>query len=402
MKPNHLQNMIIGLFTVAAIILIILFTLFVEPSTGDDKQILNIRFSNISNIEVGTRVTYAGRPVGEVKKIQYIRDRREEKIGPDGKLYIYTVQINIDSKIKVYNTDEFVVQTSGLLGEKSIGIVPQLGTLGEKTHLINKNDIIFAQSEDALEQAFTQLEKLARKIESGIDMILGWGKENGASIKDTLQSFSCAMDEVSTAIHTINKLETLPKIDKTIAHIESISCQLETIFNTLGENNIDECVSTFMFNICQSSTYLTDILKHINSKSGTIGELIYDKDFYLNLNALVAKSNMVLFDLNHYGVFYANNKEWQRSRLKEITFMNQITSYKDLLEYMDREFNMIDSALNRLYLLMNETPSETSKDYFDSKCFDQNLEEIKRQIDNLNNNLNLFNIKKAKERNRCP
>lgn len=402
MKPNHLQNMIIGLFTVTAVVLIILFTLFVEPSTGDDKQVLRVRFSNIGNIEVGTRVTFAGRPVGEVKKIQYIRDSRSEKVGPDDKLYIYTVQINIDSKIKVYNTDEFIVQTSGLLGEKSIGIIPQIGKPGEKVHLINKNDVIYAQSEDALEQAFSQLSKLAKKIENGIDMILNWGDDNGSTVADTLQSFNCAMHEIGVAVKSVNDLETLPKIDNTVANIESITGQVDCIFNTLAKNNADQCISTMMVNLCQSSTYFKDILKQIGSGSGSIGKLIYDKDFYLNLNALIAKANMVFFDLNHYGVFYANNKEWQRSRLKEITFMNEITSYKDLVQYMDREFNLIDSALNRLYILMNETPSKTSKGYFDSECFDQNLEEIKRQIDNLNNNLNLFNIKQAKERNCCP
>ena len=63
------KNILIGLFVLMSIIIIIATVLFLQPSIGDGKKTLNVRFSNISGIHIGTRVTLAGKPIGEVEKI---------------------------------------------------------------------------------------------------------------------------------------------------------------------------------------------------------------------------------------------------------------------------------------------------------------------------------------------
>ncbi len=58
------KNMLIGIFVLAACATIISIVLFLRPTVGDGKKTLYVRFSNINKITVGTRVTYAGKPVG--------------------------------------------------------------------------------------------------------------------------------------------------------------------------------------------------------------------------------------------------------------------------------------------------------------------------------------------------
>ena len=120
---DYMKNMLIGLFVVVACALIVGIILFLEPSVGDGKEKLIVRFSNINGLSLGTRVMFAGKPVGEVVAIEQIPHAREQPTDELGQVYFYQLVLNIDSSVHVYNTDEITVQTSGLLGEKSIAIV---------------------------------------------------------------------------------------------------------------------------------------------------------------------------------------------------------------------------------------------------------------------------------------
>jgi phospholipid/cholesterol/gamma-HCH transport system substrate-binding protein len=66
---DKMKNILIGLFVSAAVTLTIAMILFLDPKIGDGKKTLEVRFSNISGITIGTRVTFAGKPVGEVESI---------------------------------------------------------------------------------------------------------------------------------------------------------------------------------------------------------------------------------------------------------------------------------------------------------------------------------------------
>ena len=69
---DYMKNMLIGLFVVVACGLVVGIILFLEPTVGDGKEKLIVRFSNINGLSVGTRVMFAGKPVGEVVSIEQI------------------------------------------------------------------------------------------------------------------------------------------------------------------------------------------------------------------------------------------------------------------------------------------------------------------------------------------
>src|SRR5579883_2435116 len=121
---QSIKNFLIGLFIIAACIIAVGIILFLRPSVGNNKEALHVRFANINQINIGTRVLYAGKPIGEVTEIKEIPNARNLPPDKDGVLYTYELTLHIDSHIIVYTTDQISVQTSGLLGEKSIGIVP--------------------------------------------------------------------------------------------------------------------------------------------------------------------------------------------------------------------------------------------------------------------------------------
>ena len=112
---NQAKNMLIGFFVVIACGLIIAMILFVEPSIGDNKQTLYIRFSSVNGISLGTRVTLAGKPIGEIVDISTIPNARSQPSDELGNLYYYQLTAHIDSHIKVYTSDAINIQTTGLL-----------------------------------------------------------------------------------------------------------------------------------------------------------------------------------------------------------------------------------------------------------------------------------------------
>ncbi len=69
---------------------------------------------------------FAGKPVGVVAAVNEISHARETQPSDElGRLYFYQLTLKIDSKVHVYSTDQITLQTSGLLGEISIGITPR-------------------------------------------------------------------------------------------------------------------------------------------------------------------------------------------------------------------------------------------------------------------------------------
>src|ERR1700722_14911107 len=97
------KNFWLGLFLLSALIIAIALLLFLHPSAGNGKQVLHVRFSNIEKITPGTRVTFAGKPVGEVASIKEIKDARDQPPDASGNPYFYEVELKIDSGVQLYN-----------------------------------------------------------------------------------------------------------------------------------------------------------------------------------------------------------------------------------------------------------------------------------------------------------
>src|ERR1700722_15350941 len=110
MGNNSVKNMLIGVFIIAACSLLIGIVMFLKPSVGDGKKTLYVRFANINAIDIGTRVTYAGKPVGEVVAISEIYHARSQPVDSEGHFYFYQLTLKVDSSVVVYNTDDISLQ----------------------------------------------------------------------------------------------------------------------------------------------------------------------------------------------------------------------------------------------------------------------------------------------------
>lgn len=383
---GSVKTFVIGIFALAAMGLLMWSIIWVKPSIGDERQILQVRFTNIDKVILGTRVLFAGQPVGEVAHIEEIRDARVDTI--NGKVYIYQLTMKIDSNIDVYTTDQISVKTSGLLGEKAIDITPMPPQPGKPFERATREDILYASSGGSVEETFGQINKLSNKVEKVFDEVgdvfhvLNQGKfwdhlNEGARHFQSIAKSADHPDEIKSTLdnmHTFseNLTESWKKIDK-------------------GVEDIAKAAEGFM----DVASLAKDIMKTVDEGKGSIGAFIKRDDFYLQLKSVMCKAETLMNDINHYGLMFSSDCRWQRQRERKAAVISQLCTPRSFVNYFNDQVDEITCTLERIQAIVCE--SEQRGCEFDC-CFEKVFADLHRRVMCLNEMI----VKVAEElRNDC-
>jgi len=137
-------NLLVGLFVTAGLIALLFLSLkasnLVSLSSGPSYEVFAY-FDDIGGLKARAAVRSAGVLVGRVKRIEF-----------DDKRYQALVVIDIDSAIAFPKDSSAQILTSGLLGEKYIGLLPG----AEETPLKDRDRIQLTQSALGLESVISQ------------------------------------------------------------------------------------------------------------------------------------------------------------------------------------------------------------------------------------------------------
>ncbi|MCP5506497.1 MAG: MCE family protein [Chlamydiales bacterium] len=389
---DYMKNMLIGLFVVVACALIVGIILFLEPSVGDGKEKLIVRFSNINGLSLGTRVMFAGKPVGEVVAIEQIPQAREQPTDELGQVYFYQLVLHIDSSVHVYNTDEITVQTSGLLGEKSIAIVPRSPPKGVKPTLITASTPVYAESVDPLESAFNELSQLSDKVEETLDKVIAWIDQNGQELGAAIQSFDDAMYEASITLSQVNKTNLIGDIQMSVQNFSAAMRDVHYAFDQLNDGEVFNNLGITMRNARNASYAFEHVMDNVARGNGTIGKLFADDDTYLRVTAILSKLDTMMNDVNHYGFLFNLNKEWQRTRLKQATILNALNTPANFRDYFNKEVDLINTSMSRLSMLVEKAENNPERGkIFETNLFQRDFAELMRRAQSLYDNLKLYN-----------
>jgi phospholipid/cholesterol/gamma-HCH transport system substrate-binding protein len=386
------KNMLIGVFVIAACGVIIWLILFLKPTVGDGKETLYVRFSTINQINIGTRVLFAGRPVGEVVAIQEIYDARSKPITDVlGEIYYYQLVLKIDSSVKVYDTDEIIVQTTGLLGEKSIAIIPKIPPKGVIPKLV-ANQPIYAESVDPIENAFTQLSTLSKDMNKTFQQVSSWIRKNGDDTGNAIRSFGSTMDAAKITINSLNEQNIAPDIKNAIATFTSTLCDIQDSVQQLKAGDAFVNASIVMKNMKFASHHMKTITADIAEGKGTIGRLIKGDDFYMHMSAILSKVDTLMNDINHYGILFHLNKTWQRQRAQRITVLNALNTPESFKSYFETEVSQINTSMSRISMLIDKAElSPEKEEILSDEEFRRDFKELLRLADELSENLRLYN-----------
>lgn len=302
------RNIIIGVFVLAAIVLVIWLILFLHPTVGDEEQILRVRFSNIEKVRLGTRVTFAGKPVGKVVAINQIYDAREHPSAA-GRIFFFEVVLAIDSSIKIYTSDEVVLHTSGLFGERVIAIIPREPKPGEVATLIT-NQVIYAKAGDQMSDVFDMVETLADKITLAIEQITKFFDEESGDLGAAITSLRDAMSAIAITFSDINDEDLVVAFKDAATRFSYLVDDIDTAVCDLDEGG-------FFANLCQAFDRLAQSTEQLANGEGTLGRLIQDDEVYEETRELLEKATDVMETIDNYGLLFQLNKRWQREKERE-------------------------------------------------------------------------------------
>jgi phospholipid/cholesterol/gamma-HCH transport system substrate-binding protein len=392
---DKLKNILIGIFTLMAIAITIVIILFLQPSIGDGKKTLKVRFSNVAGINVGTRVSFAGKPIGEVVDIIEVEDARSDIKDSLGRYYFYELILKVDSSVDVYDTDLVTIQTTGLMGEKSIGIIPKAPKKDERANLIN-DDIIYAQAVDYFENTANQLSFVAEKLEKGINNLNFWFENNQKSLSKLVSS-------LSNITNSLDNQNVATSLNKTLTGFSENMNLLNSSLNEIKNSNTISKINEVVDNINVSTTNfrnesknifsnLNTLFNNLSSSDTTIGKFINSEDMYLKINALVSKTNTMLNDINHYGILFQYDKGWQRLRTKRANILQSLSSPRQFKEYFETELDEINMGLSRLSKVIERASNSKEKQkILNSEAYKRDFASLLREIKSLEDNLNLYN-----------
>ncbi len=394
---DRVKNILIGLFVVGALAIMVSLVLFLKPKVGDGKKTLSVRFTNITGIGVGTRVTFAGKPIGEVTHIVEMPKARDQA-DDHGRIYMYQLMLKVDSSVDVYSNDEIAIKTTGLMGEKSIAILPKASTPSKPAHLIT-DQIVYANSTDALEHTFNQVAHTATQIEIAVGRVDAWFLENKDRITSVLQSFDGAMGHVDQLLGAIDEEKLVPAVRESVGHLNDnlqmlkASLQDDQLLHKIAglADSLDTAVGSFNSDGAAALVNLNQICRDIASGQGTLGRFIVGDDFYLRLASLMSKGEALMNDVNHFGLLFQYNKQWQKSRTRKANLLKALDTPQEFRNYFEGEVDQMTTSLGRLTELMERAGSEERANILQSDAFRTHFANLMRQVQGLTDSLKLYN-----------
>lgn len=391
---NSIKNFLIGIFLLTGLGLFVGLVMFLRPTVGDEKQTIYLRFSNINKINVGTRVLFAGKPVGAVTAVNEISHARETQPSDElGRLYFYQLTLKIDSKVHVYSTDQITMQTSGLLGERSIAITPRTPPIGTTPEMISDKSPVYADSVDPLENTFNRLSDIGEKLNDTVDLVKTWFEDNESKLTVAVSSFGSAMTEIDTATRAVNEHQLIPHLKEGTVALTASAQKIDRALGQMTQDGVFENFGPAVANIKNASGSLDSVCQELAAGQGTFGKLFRDQDFYLRMTAVMSKMDTLMNDVNHYGVLFHLNKSWQRTRVKKMSELTALDTPGSFKNYFQKEVDQINTSMARLSMVIDRAQKVEGPKIQENAKFKENFAELMRQVTEMSNNLHLYNEK---------
>lgn len=190
----RLDEFKIGLFVIAAAVLLTVALLRLDVVRTEPRQELKARFSFTGGLESGAVVQMAGVPVGEVKDLKIVRSG-------EGKIAV-EVTAGVEPGVVVPSDSEIVISTHGLLGTKYLEILP--GSLGPRP----AGDVFTGRDPVQIDAMIAAGERMARKMERTVDLVnqLVEDQDFKTSLKTNTENVSALIAELRQAARSMNEI----------------------------------------------------------------------------------------------------------------------------------------------------------------------------------------------------
>ena len=394
-----IKNILIGVFVLTAIGIIIFMLLFLHPSVGDNAKTLRVRFTDIDKVNIGTRVTYAGKPMGEVVEINEIADSRTSRKSVHGNIYVYELVLKVDSGVDVFNTDNVILRTSGLLGERNIEINPRPLKPGQQLKNV-ENQILYAEETATVEDTMKQIELLSKKF----DVVLNDVHHLFGEIQkhEVVAKISHTIDNIFDISATLNQPD---KWNQFVNNLHNFSTNIDTLSVNAKESlsSLDLAINDFQTagkNAITFTENANEIINQTKLGKGTLGQLFVEDGLYLRLKSILHKGENVMDDINNYGMLFHLNKRWQRIQARRLHLLEKLNNPNEFTKFFNQELDQISASLSRVSVVLNESECYPP-DLLGNCQFTTRFSELLQRVENMEESLKLYNEQIVEQEEKC-
>ena len=278
----------VGIFIVVCLaVLAVLIWKFgkYEPLTRNTYE-LTVVFSNVGGIVKDASVLYGGIMVGKVRDIH---------LDQEGPLKV-DVKLAIFNGVKIRKDSKFVINQSGLLGDRYVDVIPQ----GSTAEPLKPGDVVQGSSSvdlseairsvvDVLHQAAGTIERVDKAIRRVDETVLS---------RETLDHASASIANIDAATSNTIALtlsmrnvieENRGKVDNTLAKFSDAADNFNKTSKSVDElvaANQDDIRATTK-NLAESAEKLNGILARLEKGEGTAGKILVDPTLHDEIVRLV-------------------------------------------------------------------------------------------------------------------
>jgi phospholipid/cholesterol/gamma-HCH transport system substrate-binding protein len=268
------------------------------------------KYEKIEGLFKSNPVLINGYKVGSVTSIKMNRATLE-----------LTVGITVGDDIKVPKNSIMKIVNNDLIGSKAVELI--FGD--DSTEFAKTGDFLKAEQDQGIAQAVSGvLEPLTKSVSSvlgNIDTAIA-----GADLETTLKDASLALKSFKETADKLNNLlngkdaeiaAILGNVKETTVGLKGLTPKIDGILNEIDATSKELSAIEFGALAAQVKNLATELEKTttaVNSKDGTLGMLVNDKELYNNLDITVAKLKALLEDIEKYPRRYTGLTERQRKK----------------------------------------------------------------------------------------
>lgn len=290
MRKNTSQNVLLGIFVVIGLILFSLGVYFIgsKQNLFGESIRINSVFKNVSGLQLGNNVRFAGVNVGTVKEITILNDTA------------INVNMAIDNKTAslLRKSSQATIGSDGLVGSMIVNILPGDNMANE---FVKSGDTIESISKIATADMLTTLNttnenaalltadllKITNSINNG-EGVLGALLKDKELVTDIKLSFTNLQRTSDAASRSINKLNN---ILSQVNYQESVAGLL--LSDTIAKGKIENIITnlkTSSQEIDSITTNLKQFSVNLKEGEGAINYLMQDTTFVNNLDSAIRNS----------------------------------------------------------------------------------------------------------------
>ncbi|GAA4271925.1 MlaD family protein [Aquimarina gracilis] len=301
-----------GILAVCAIALLIFGYSFLKGKNllENDRTFYAV-YKNVEGLIPSSPVTINGLVVGQVVAIKFADTQ--------GNL---VVEFNVDNEFSFSRNSEAKVYGGGLIGGKSLAIMPKY----EQGLEAKNGDTLPGRIEAGLlELVNDRLTPLQEKLEAAItdaDTLLTsvngiLNVDNKNNLNSIFKDLSSTVKNFKVASNSLNNVLTgnQDKLNNTLANLDNMSTNLNKVSDSLAKLNVAKLgkeLETVLSNF-------EKISKDLNTGKGTAGKLLKDEKLYTNLERTTKELELLLQDLRlnptryiNVSVFGKKNKPYKK------------------------------------------------------------------------------------------